>query len=197
MNTAAVGVERRPRHAFGPDRAVSTTIGIGLAAVGIATIALQAVLRRHEAILAAFVLETSHLAVHAQAVGTSILFPQGHRTIGIDLTPGCASALLLVPFVFVTGATLITGRLRPRRALLTLAAVVMIVVITNQARLATISGAMQVWGVSTGYARGHILIGTLVSTFGVAVGVVVFLVSLTRPADHASRWARRSKVSGL
>ncbi len=53
---------------------------------------------------------------------------------------------------------------------------------------------MREWGLQTGYARGHILIGTLVSTFGVAVGVVVFLVALTRPTGSASpRRTRRSR----
>lgn len=142
---------------------------------------------------AAFILDSTHLAVNAQAIGISILFPQGQRWIGIDITPGCASALLLVPFIFITGGILIAGRLRPGRALATLGVVVAIVLLTNQARLAAISGAMREWGLQTGYARGHILIGTLVSTFGVAVGVVVFLVALTRPTAATPRRSRRPR----
>jgi len=59
VSTVAASAERRGRAWFGPERATSTSIGLGLAVVGIATIALQAVLRRLEAVFAAFILDST------------------------------------------------------------------------------------------------------------------------------------------
>ncbi|MGI8750932.1 MAG: hypothetical protein ACR2MN_01175 [Acidimicrobiales bacterium] len=195
---ASVGVDRTRRGWLRPDKSAPAALGLVLAAIAIVIAATQTFLRRVEALVAAFVLGRTHLVPHARAVGTAVLVPQTRHVIAIELAPGLASAMLLVPFVLITGALLARGLFGPSRALLTLAGVALIVVVTNQARLAAVGAAMRVWGVHNGYTPGHVVIDTLLPSFGVACGVVAFVVSFTHAtAGDVSRQPARSRGGSL
>ncbi|MGI8750934.1 MAG: hypothetical protein ACR2MN_01185 [Acidimicrobiales bacterium] len=161
-----------------------------VATLAVVVIFAQYRMRLWEANASAFLLGNSHVASHSRSLGTAIIFPQGHSWIGLSLTAGCTAALLMTPF-FLVGAGLILSRRVPvRRALISLAFVIVLVFAVNQLRFVVMAAAMRVWGFQLGYDRGHILLGTLVSTVGVALGVVTFLVALTWDGTSGRRPGR-------
>jgi hypothetical protein len=54
------------------------------------------------------------------------------------------------------------------------------VVLVNQIRVLTLVGLVQWLGVDTGYYWGHTLLGSMVSVFGGAVSIVLFVWLSTR-----------------
>ena len=62
-----------------------------------------------------------------------------------------------------------------------------LLVLVNQIRLAIIVVSMRAWGYETGYERSHVLIGSAVTTLGLAAVAIVFLLALgagRRPGNH-------------
>ncbi len=154
---------------------VFAAVVIGLAALAVLG---QAQVRRGEAIGSALLLKLFHIAP-AVSLGTAVTFPAKGRYVGFTVAPGCTAALLVVPFFVVAGILLLARRVQPRRAAATIAAFTAVVVLVNQLRLLVIGSAMRVWGYPAGYDRSHILLGSLVSTIGVAGGLLLFLRMLT------------------
>ena len=154
---------------------VFAAVAIGLAALAVLG---QAQVRRGEAMGSALLLKLLNIAP-AVSLGTAVTFPAKGRYVGFTVAPGCTAALLVVPFLVVAGILLLARRVQPRRAVSTMAAFTAVVVLVNQLRLLVIGSAMRVWGYPTGYDRSHILLGSLVSTIGVAGGLLLFLRMLT------------------
>ncbi len=173
--------------ADGSGRAGQQTRVFAAVAIGLAALAVlgQAQVRRGEAMGSALLLKLLHIAP-AISLGTAVTFPAKGRYVGFTVAPGCTAALLVVPFLVVAGILLLARRVQPRRAAATMAAFTAVVVLVNQLRLLVIGSAMRVWGYPTGYDRSHILLGSLVSTIGVAGGLLLFLRMLT-PRSGASR----------
>ncbi len=121
--------------------------------------------------------------VTAEPFGSAVVFPIDGRNVGFTITPGCSVAFLL-PFFFVVAAALLaSGRIGPGRAAFTVVAVSVTLFAVNQLRLLIVSASMRGWGFETGYERSHILLGTLASTIGVIVGVLLFLFLVTRASS--------------
>jgi exosortase/archaeosortase family protein len=177
--TAAVAVAaRRP----GPAHAGLAAAG---AAVAVALVAAQAQIRQGEAIGCAFLLRLLDVAP-ARSLGTAVTFPAQGRYVGFTVAAGCTAALLIVPFVLVAAVLLLAGRVRPGRAVATVAAFAVVVGLVNQLRLVVIALAMRAWGYPEGFDRSHVLLGTIVSTLGVAGGLLLF-VRMVVPRQEARR----------
>jgi len=177
-----------PRDGLGPAWPASL-VAAGFIAAGAGVILAQHQIRFFEARLSALVLAGTHVTTHAQSIGPVVAFHIGRGWGGLSLTAGCTAALLMTPFLLVGAGLLLARRIGVARSLVSIAAVAVIVFAVNQLRFLLIAGAMQVWGFQTGYERTHVLVGGLLSTFGVAVGVVVFLVALStiaKPRPKAS-----------
>jgi exosortase/archaeosortase family protein len=164
--------------------ATARAAAVVVAAAGLAVLFAEPQVRRLEAVASAAVFRVTSLA-RAHAVGTSVIFPHGSRWIGFTVAVGCSAALLIAPFFFVAAALLLSGRVSLRRGLLTLLAVSTVVWAVNQLRLLVIGASMQLWGFATGYSRSHVLAGGVLSTFGVAIGVVAFLSLLLSHRDRS------------
>jgi exosortase/archaeosortase family protein len=93
----------------------------------------------------------------------------------------------MIPFGLIAGGLLLGGRLTVRRGLVTVASVILLVFAVNQLRIGIVAVSMRTWGLQTGYERSHVLLGSLISTFGVAVGVVIFLISVSAPGRVSHR----------
>lgn len=134
----------------------------------------QETVRRAEAFMSALFLNLLQIAP-ANSIETAVIFPVDGRYVGFTVAPGCTAALLIVPFVVVAGVLLLVGRVNPVRATTTVAVFSFVVVMVNQLRLAVIAISMRSWGFPKGYDRSHVLLGSLVSTIGVAGGLLLFL----------------------
>jgi exosortase/archaeosortase family protein len=184
--TAALATDTREPHNPWLTRAV----GIALVVLSGLILLGQHRVRLIEAHVSAFVQALT--GVDARSVGTAVIFPHGAQWIGLSLNAGCTSALLMIPFGVIAGGLLLGGRLTVRRGLATLAAVILLVFVVNQLRIGAVAASMRVWGLQAGYDRSHVLLGSLVSTFGVAVGVVIFLVSVSAPGRRSRAEVTRS-----
>lgn len=105
--------------------------------------------------------------------------------LGLTMTPECTSAFLLMPLV-VIGAVLVA--LRPRiawRVLASLGVAGLVLIVVNQLRILALAGLVGWLGTNEGYYWGHTLAGSLVSVFGGAVALVLFVWLVTRQPRKA------------
>jgi exosortase/archaeosortase family protein len=109
------------------------------------------------------------------------------HALGLRMTPECTSAFLVVPLLGVGAAML---GLRPRiagRVLASLAVAVAVLVAVNQLRVLALVGLIDAFGRSRGYYLGHTLFGSMISVFGGAAALVLFVWLSTRTPKGARR----------
>jgi exosortase/archaeosortase family protein len=158
-------------------------------AVAVLLVAGQEQVRHVEAVVCAVLLRLFAIAP-AESLGTAVTFPSKGSYVGFTVAPGCTAALLIVPFVVVAGLLLLAGRVSPGRAVATVGVFAGVVVAVNQMRLIAIAIAMRAWGYPDGFERSHVLMGSLVSTIGVAGGLLLFLRMIV---PRESRKRRRAQ----
>lgn len=166
-----------------PQTGAFAAVTVSLAALAVLG---QAQVRRGEAIGSAALLKLLNVAP-AASLGTAVTFPAKGRYVGFNVAPGCTAALLVVPFFLVAGLLLLAGRVQPRRAAATVAVFTAVVVVVNQLRLLVIGASMRIWGYPAGFDRSHVLLGSVVSTVGVAGGLLLFLRMVTPRRPRARR----------
>lgn len=180
--TAAVAVAGRtsaPRNAGLAAAAVAVTV---LLVVG------QEQVRRLEALGSAALLRLLNIAP-ADSIGTAVTFQAKDRFAGFTVAPGCTAALLIAPFFLAAGLLLLSGRVRPGRAVATVTVFAVVVALVNQMRFAVIAVSMRSWGYPAGFERSHVLLGSLVSTLGVAGGLLLFLRMVVPRREREQRSA--------
>jgi exosortase/archaeosortase family protein len=150
--------------------------------VGVALLFGEARLRLVEASMAAALMRVAHLA-DAHALGSSVFFLHSQQWIGFTVATGCTAALLIAPFFFIGAALMFLRRLKVSHTLLALAVVSLLIWLVNQLRLILIGASMQLWGFKTGYDRSHVLAGGVLSTVGVTIGIVAFLMFMLRERE--------------
>lgn len=162
--------------ASGARRAGPVNVGLSAAALAAAVLLVvgQEHFRRFEALTSATVLSLLRVGA-ADSFGTAVIFPANGLHVGFNVAAGCTAALLIVPFLLVAGVLLLAGRVPPQRAIATVAVFASVVVVINQIRLLVIAVALRSWGYPEGFERSHILMGSFVSTIGVAGGLLLFL----------------------
>jgi exosortase/archaeosortase family protein len=119
--------------------------------------------------------------VYVVAGQQTVYFGLGSASpLGLTMTPECTSAFLLVPLIAVA-AVLIA--LRPgiaRRVLVSLGVAALILIVVNQLRILTLAALVGWLGTNDGYYWGHTMVGSLVSVFGGAIALVLFVWLATR-----------------
>jgi len=161
--------------------------GLPVVAVVMALVLLagQEQVRRAEAAACA-ALVSLFSSLPAESIGTAVVFPIDSRYVGFTVAPSCTAALLIVPFIVLTAVLLLARRVPPGRALATVAAFGAVVILVNQLRLLVIALSIRVWGFPAGFDHSHVLLGTVVSTIGVAGGLLLFL-RMVVPRSEGSR----------
>jgi hypothetical protein len=124
----------------------------------------------------------------SHSLGSAVVFFSDNRFIGYTITMGCSTALLFIPLLGVTAIGASFGRLTWARAGAALLAATTLQFLVNQVRLGAVAGSMRAWGFDLGYERSHVLIGSAVSTIGLAASVVVFVFLIGR-----GRWPRQRR----
>jgi len=167
-------------------------VAVLLVGIGTAVIARESLVRGVEARTGADLARLLGL-VPARAVGSAVVFPLQGRFVGYAVTEGCSVAFLVAPFFFIA-AMLIASRLTPpRRGLSAVAVVTLVLFVANQARLFVVAASMRVWGFRSGYERSHVFLGTILSTIGTLVGLLLFVwlvVKVSSPKDErGDGWA--------
>ena len=154
--------------------AAATPVAAALAVASVCLLLLQRTIRNTEALLSSTIVRVMHVR-HAQQVGAVVVFPLRGHYVGYELSIGCTVALLLMPFFLIGAGLMASGRVRLRQGLESLAAVTVILIVVNQLRFLMMASSMALWGFRAGYERSHVFLGTVLSTIGVVVGVIVFI----------------------
>jgi exosortase/archaeosortase family protein len=98
--------------------------------------------------------------------------------LGLQITLGCSSVLLLAPIVLLTGTLLSLRNVSPVRVLLAAAVAACLVVSINVVRLVMIAAMVNWWGVQTGFGWGHTLFGSVLMLVGLAAALGAFVLVL-------------------
>lgn len=155
---------------------------VGLLATAAGLVLVHRAYESAEIYLAGRLLELcSSSGVYINTARQTVYFGLGSSNpLGLTMTPECTSAFLLVPLVGVAAGLV---ALRPRitgRVLVSLGIAALILIAVNQFRILTLAALVGWLGTNTGYYWGHTLIGSLVSVFGGAVALVLFVWLATR-----------------
>lgn len=126
-------------------------------------------------------------APDARCLADNTVYRIDGQLVGHTVTIGCSAVVLLVPFVVVAALLLPVRRMPAVVTLTALAVAALVVGAVNQLRLLTIATGMHLWGVERGYGITHVLAGSLVSTVGIVLGGLTFLLLLTRGAAVVRR----------
>ncbi|GAA0306817.1 hypothetical protein [Kineococcus aurantiacus] len=123
----------------------------------------------------------------ARCVADNTLYRVDGLLVGHTVTIGCSAVVLLVPFVAVAALLLPVRRMPAVVTLGALGFAALVVAAVNQLRLLTIASGIHLWGLERGYGATHVLGGSVVSTVGIVLGGLTFLVLLTRGAQVVRR----------
>lgn len=100
--------------------------------------------------------------------------------LGLEVTLGCSSDLLLIPILLTTGILLCVGPASPLRVLAAAAMAAAIVVLINMLRLVMIAALVSSWGVPAGFGWGHTLFGSVLTLLGMFAALAAFVLVLGR-----------------
>ena len=89
---------------------------------------------------------------------------------GLEITPDCSSALLIVPLCGLGMLLMIPRRLPVSRVAKALAVASAVLVAGNLLRIGVIAFAIRVGGIGPGYQIGHLILGSLVGILAAAAG---------------------------
>lgn len=153
-----------------------------LAAAGVVVVLAERFYRELEVRLAGAILELfTTSGVYVAPDRESVYFGlTSAAPFGLRMTPECSSAFLLLPLLVVTMAMLYFRPSNARRLFFSLGISAVVVVLVNQLRILTIVGLVHGFGTDEGYYWGHTLLGSMVSVFGGAVSLVLFVWLATR-----------------
>jgi exosortase/archaeosortase family protein len=147
-----------------------------LGATALALVVFQYQFRHLEAVETARVLGVLTPALAASSAPI-VWFGLGRAgAFGLEITPDCSSALLIVPLCGLGILLLIPRKLPVRRVVRALAAAGALLVAGNLLRIGVIAAATRVGGVGTGYQIGHLVLGSFLSIIFIAASLVTLTV---------------------
>lgn len=170
-----------------------------LASIALSLVIFQYQFRHLEAYATAYVyrLVTPVLAASRAPI---IWFGLGTTgAYGLEITPDCSSALLIVPLCGLGMLLMIPRRLPVNRVAKALAVASVVLVAGNLLRIGVIAFAIRLGGIGTGYQIGHLVLGSLVSILCIGISLALLTVIVTA-RDGAGlrhtlrRWHRRASL---
>jgi exosortase/archaeosortase family protein len=118
---------------------------------------------------------------------------------GLVITPDCSSALLVAPLCGLGMVLMIPRKLAPRRVVKGLSVAAIVLVAGNLTRIGVIALAIRLAGIGTGYQVGHLVLGSLISIFCIAVSLALLAAIITARDGEGLlgpvlRWHRRAAL---
>jgi exosortase/archaeosortase family protein len=154
----------------------------GLLALAVALVLAHRAYQTAEISLAGLFLHLfTSSGVYVAAGQQTVYFGLGSANpLGLTMTPECTSAFLLIPLVLVSAALVALRPAIGRRVLASLGVATLILIVVNQLRIMTLAALVGWLGTDRGYYWGHTMIGSLVSVFGGAIALVLFVWLATK-----------------
>lgn len=183
--TATVTPHTRPRHRA-PAAAVGSSrpTALVLLVTAIVLVVEGRAVRSVEAWVQALLL--NGVGMNAQAMGQAVIFPLDGRWVGVGFSLGCSVAPLTALFLSGSAVAAWVRPLRLRSVLIGVGALVLVFVLANQIRIATIVAMMRIMGFDRGYEVSHIFLGSAISTLGFVAAVIVFVRLVLREPSAPS-----------
>jgi exosortase/archaeosortase family protein len=128
------------------------------------------------------------------SVGSVIVVSDTHRVFGLDVTAECTALILIAPLLLLAAALLLFGRAPWWRTALGVAAMVTVVTVVNEVRLALIGYSTLRWGIDQGYEISHTFVGSVIGIVGFALGLAV-LVLITVGGKRTGRRAGSERAA--
>jgi exosortase/archaeosortase family protein len=110
--------------------------------------------------------------------------PHRNSDVGLQVTPECTVALLVIPFLLATAA-MVWVRPRPVWPVAGLLLATALLMIMNQVRLLVIAWLVQSMGFSSGFYWGHTIAGSIITICGLAVVLAIFALVAIRKGKTA------------
>jgi exosortase/archaeosortase family protein len=160
-----------------------------LAGIAVLLVVFQHQFRDLEAVVAAHL--CSIVTPTLAAPGAPILwFGLGTTSgFGLEITPDCSSALLIAPLCVLGIGLMVPRKLSLRRVCAGLLVAAALLVAGNMARIGLIAEMIHLYGISTGYQIGHLLLGSLLSIVCIAISMVSLTLIVT---GRAGQWLVRA-----
>jgi len=155
---------------------------LGVLVAGVLLVLVERAYRELEVQLAGAILRVvTSSGVYVAGSRETVYFGLTSATpFGLRMTPECSSVFLLLPLLLVTAALLWFRPRNARRLFFALGISVLVVILVNQLRILTIVALVHTFGTDQGYYWGHTLLGSMVSVFGGAISLVLFVWLATR-----------------
>lgn len=119
--------------------------------------------------------------VYVMAGQQTVYFGLGAgNPLGLTMTPECTSAFLLVPLILVAAVLVVLRPSIAGRVMGSLGVAALVLIAVNQLRILTLAGLVDWLGTNDGYYWGHTMVGSLVSVFGGAIALVLFVWLATK-----------------
>ncbi|GIH23268.1 hypothetical protein Aph01nite_15780 [Acrocarpospora phusangensis] len=153
-----------------------------LAVLLVLVLTKESVLRGWEAVIASTVVSVSaatETGANPFLAIVSFNRETGHPT-GLQITPECTSAFLMVPLVIVTGLLIWLRRQGSFWPLLGLAVASLLLLATNQVRIVAVVLLIKGMGFSSGYYWGHTIVGSVISIFGIGLSLISYALLAIR-----------------
>lgn len=172
---------------LGPARtapgAVRAIIAAAVLTAALGALAEQAWCRGLEALAAARFVHAALGVPVGVARARQMFFFQLHdgapnRFMGLGVSLGCSSLLLVMPVVLVTVVLVVASRIGLARLAAAFAVVSALIVAFNLLRLCLIALLVNAWGVETGFGWAHSFFGTLLTLVGLSLAAFVYLAVL-------------------
>ena len=163
---------------------LSRVRAVVLAAVAVALVVAGREVRTAEAGLQTVLLRlVGQESVH---VGTASLFRVQGDLVGVSFTTGCSIGPVLAVFLGATAVAAAVRPLRLRPVVVATAVLIGLFVLVNQLRVGVIVGSMQWLGVNRGYDLSHVFLGSIITTLGFLLALVLFVRLLLAESTERS-----------
>jgi len=181
------GARRSGRHGTRhlPARPAYRFLAVGvLGGIAASLVIFEYQFRHVEAVVAAHLYRV-FTPVLAASSAPIIWFGLGRSgAYGLEITPDCSSALLIVPLCGLGILLMIPRRLALSRVTKALAVAATVLVSGNLLRIGVIAVAIRVAGIGTGYQIGHLILGSIVSIICIAISLALLTaIVVSRPGS--------------
>jgi exosortase/archaeosortase family protein len=178
----------RPRRRHGRADVVLRWIAAAVIATAVgAAILWNEQYRSAEATMAAWLLRP-FVDGNVGTWGTVFFVQEGDSVLGLRITVECTALVLIAPLMILAAVLLAVARTRWVRTGLGVLAMIAIVTVVNEIRLALIGFSTERWGVDQGYTISHTFVGSFIGIIGFVLGLTALIaITVGRRRKHLTR----------
>lgn len=185
-------VGRNPHRPLGPQarhrarsvRALRIVVAMVLVAVTVWMVLNEMLFRQVEAWLAAMWMNPLVKGGVVASNDSFMLWLAEDHLVAFKVTAECTAVILLTPLSILSGALMLSRRIRIVRGLAGIGVMFGLVMLVNQLRLGLIGWATQQGGLEAGYEISHRFVGSAVGIAGFVIALIIMLLVMGLRSPH-------------